>query len=92
VRLNIPPIIPYVVGAMLVLFGSLRIRYLATPRPTALAQGGDEVDRDDGDGASPVPKPARRKEQRRHLKMGVLWIVRGLFLLVSTYLQVRRGR
>ncbi len=80
--MNIPPIVPYVVGAALVLFGGLRIKYLGAAR---------EQRQSDGDGALEA-RPARGKEQRRHLRMGVLWILMGLFLLVSTYFQVRRGR
>lgn len=80
-RLNISPVIPYVVGAMLVLFGALRAKYLAAPRHQQL--------RDD-DGGSADAKPARSKEERRHLRMGVVWILLGLFLLVSTYVQAHR--
>ena len=101
-RLNIPPVIPYVVGAMLVLFGGLRIKYLAAPRP-AQSSGGNGADDGSGDGsgesaragteevAPTERKPVRRKEQKRHFKMGALWILMGLFLLVSTYLEVRRA-
>jgi hypothetical protein len=81
VQVNIPPIVPYVIGAMLVLFGSLRVKYLGAPQ-VPLAS-------DEGDGSADAT-PVRGKEQRRHLRMGVLWILMGLFLLVSTYLQVRR--
>jgi hypothetical protein len=84
VQLNVPPIVPYVVGAILVLFGSLRITYLGAPRaPRPL---------EDDAGASDDAKPVRGKQQRRHLAMGGVWVAMGLFLLVSTYFQVRRGR
>jgi hypothetical protein len=82
VQLNVPPIVPYVVGATLVLFGGLRIKYLSAPR---------EPRPSDPDPPTDLPA-VRGKEQRRHLKMGVLWIAMGFFLLVSTYFQVRRGR
>jgi hypothetical protein len=36
------------------------------------------------------PPPVRGKEQRRHLRMGVVWVLLGLFLLISTYVQVHR--
>jgi hypothetical protein len=83
VQLNVPPIVPYVVGAALLLFGSLRIKYLGAkraPRPS-----------EDDTGSSDA-QPVRGKEQRRHVRMGAVWILMGLFLLVSTYFQVRRGR
>ncbi len=82
-QLNVPPIVPYVIGAVLVLFGSVRIKYLGAaraPRPS-----------EDDSGAADE-KPVRGKEQRRHITMGVVWILMGLFLVVSTYFQVRRGR
>jgi hypothetical protein len=81
-QLNIPPIIPYVVGAMLVIFGALRAKYLGAPRAS-------QVTEDDA-GSSTVAPAVRGKEQRRHLRMGVVWVLLGLFLVVSTLLNVRR--
>ena len=81
-RLNISPVIPYVVGAMLVMFGALRAKYLATPRPPKL--------RNDEEQPSVDPAPIRGKEEKRHLRMGVVWVLLGLFLLVSTYWQTRQ--
>jgi len=80
-RLNISPVIPYVVGAMLVVFGALRAKYLATPKPSRL--------RDDEGQPAADPAPVRGKEETRHLRMGVVWILLGAFLLVSTYWQTR---
>jgi hypothetical protein len=82
-RLNVPPIIPYVVGAMLVLFGLLRAKYLGAPRPPRATEDGGP-----GEDAAPV----RGKDQRRHVRMGVVWVLLGLFLLISTYLQIRRSQ
>jgi len=81
VQLNVPPIVPYVVGAMLVLFGSLRVKYLGAPRTPRPAEDDDGTT----DGAA-----VRGKEQKRHLRMGVVWILMGMFLLVSTYFQMRK--
>jgi hypothetical protein len=84
-RLNVPPLIPYVVGAMLVIFGALRMKYLGAPK--------ESRPRDDEESASTEQPPLTRgKEQRRHLRMGVVWILLGLFLLVSTYIQIRRSQ
>jgi hypothetical protein len=80
-RLNIPPIVPYVVGAMLVVFGVLRVKYLGAPRVPRTSE--DEA-------ATTTAAPVRGKEQHRHLRMGVVWILLGLFLLVSTYVQIHR--
>jgi hypothetical protein len=81
VQLNVPPIVPYIVGAALVLFGSLRVKYLGAPRTPRPSED------DDGstDGA-----PVRGKEQKRHVRMGAVWILMGMFLLVSTYFQMRK--
>jgi hypothetical protein len=67
-----------------VLFGGLRIKYLGAPRAPRVAE--------DADAPAEDAKPVRGKTQRRHVQMGALWILMGLFLLVSTYLQVRRGQ
>ena len=81
-HLNIPPVIPYAVGAMLVIFGILRAKYLSAPRMPRITDEGAET--------SVNPPAVRGKEQRRHLRMGVIWVLLGLFLLISTYAQVRR--
>jgi len=81
-QLNIPPIIPYAVGAMLVLFGALRAKYLGAPRTPQVTEGEAE--------SSTLAPAVRGKEQRRHLRMGVIWVLLGLFLVVSTFLQMRR--
>jgi len=81
-RLQIPPIVPYVVGALLVVFGILRAKYLGAPRPPRTA--------DDEEGAAADPKPVRGKAQRRHLAMGMVWVALGLFLVLSTAYQIHR--
>jgi uncharacterized membrane protein len=85
-RLQVPPIIPYVVGAMLVLFGALRAKYLGAPRSPRVPEDEEGA----AEGMDRDPAPVRGKEQRRHLRMGVIWIVLGLFLAISTAWQVRR--
>jgi hypothetical protein len=81
-QLNIPPIIPYAVGAMLVIFGVLRVKYLGAPRAPRITEEEAET--------STNPSPIRGKEQRRHLRMGVVWVMLGLFLVISTYVQAHR--
>lgn len=79
-RLNISPVVLYAVGIVLMVFGALRAKYLAAPRPPQQTE----------DGSEPVDAtPVRGKEQRRHLRMGVVWVLLGLFLVVSTYWQAR---
>jgi hypothetical protein len=81
-HLNIPPIIPYAVGALLVLFGILRVKYLGAPQTPRMTEEDSET--------STSATPVRGKEQHRHLRMGVVWVLLGLFLLVSTYVQSHR--
>jgi hypothetical protein len=80
--INIPPIIPYAVGVMLVVFGVLRAKYLGAPRVPPAA--------DNEEGVAADAAPVRGKEQHRHLRMGVVWVLLGLFLLISTYIQTHR--
>lgn len=71
----IPPIFFYVIGAMLIVFGALRVLTLGRRRPerelTAL------------DPDAPQTR-ARVHERRRHLRFGIIWVLMGLFLIVST--------
>ena len=83
-HLNIPPTIPYAVGVMLVVFGVLRAKYLGAPRVPRETE--EEADAE----TSAVAPAIRGKEQRRHMRMGVVWVLLGVFLLVSTYLTARR--
>jgi predicted nucleic acid-binding Zn ribbon protein len=81
-HLNVPPIIPYALGALLALFGVLRVKYLGAPRTPRMTEEDTQT--------STNPAPIRGKEQNRHRRMGVAWVLLGLFLVVSTYLQMRR--
>jgi hypothetical protein len=81
-RLNLPPIIPYLFGVILLVFGILRVKYLGAPRPP-----GDAPDESLGaEEAAPVRGPT----QRRHLRWGVIYVLLGLFLVISTYVQTHR--
>jgi hypothetical protein len=83
-HVNLPPILPYSIGALLILFGLLRVKYLAAPRVPPAKSMEEAADPDASD------TPVRGKEQKRHLRMGLLWVALGLFLVISTYLQLRR--
>jgi hypothetical protein len=81
-HLQIPPLVPYLLGLTLVFFGILRVKYLGAPRvPRAT---------DDEATSSTEAAPVRGKDQRRHIRMGVIWVLLGLFLVASTYYQTRR--
>ena len=77
-HLNVPPIIPYAVGLLLVVFGGLRVKYLGAARTPRMTEADTE--------SSENPPVVRGKEQIRHRRMGVVWFLLGLFLLISTYL------
>jgi hypothetical protein len=89
-QLNLPPIIPYAIGCILILFGALRVKYLGAPR--ARRRSADEtVGEASGDRAlEPDERLQRGPEQRRHIRWGIIWILLGLFLAISTFIQVRR--
>jgi hypothetical protein len=38
----------------------------------------------------PDERLQRGPEQRRHIRWGIIWILLGLFLAISTFIQVRR--
>ena len=65
----IPPLFFYVVGALLVIFGALRAVTLGR------RNAGKELSED---------TPQQAKARKRHLTFGIVWIVMGLFLIVST--------
>jgi hypothetical protein len=78
-RFNINPLVPYVFGAMLVVFGMLRVIYLGAPRPPQATEDEGVVPED----AAPVRGPT----QRRHVRWGAINVLLGLFLLIWTYME-----
>jgi hypothetical protein len=87
-QLNLPPIIPYVVGCVLIVFGALRVKYLGAPRLRRRPADDGELSGDRG--VESEERLERGPEQRRHIRWGAIWILLGLFLVVSTFIQVRR--
>lgn len=65
----IPPLIFYVVGAALVVGGTVRALTLGRRNPDR------EINDDD---------PARTRSRRRHFTFGLIWVAMGLFLIIST--------
>ncbi len=65
----IPPIFFYAIGTLLVVFGALRAAVFGRHRPDR------ELESD---------TPERAKTRRRHLSFGIVWVLMGLFLIVST--------
>ena len=90
-KVNLPPILFYAIGSLLVLFGVLRIKFLGAPRPPRRR---DEDLSDEVSTGAPSQEGeellVRGPQQRRHIRWGIMWILMGLFLLVSTFLQARR--
>lgn len=85
-NIQIPPVIFYAVGAVLVVFGALRAYFLGWKQRERLFVA-EPAERDP---TTPDSEP-RTKGQKRHMMFGVLWVLMGLFLIVSTIIQVRRG-
>src|SRR4051812_41507395 len=65
----IPPLIFYIVGAALVVGGTVRALTLGRRNPDR------EISDDD---------PARTRARRRHFTFGLVWVGMGLFLIIST--------
>lgn len=82
---SIPPVIFYALGAILIVFGALRAYMFGwkARRVPALA---DDLDVDQARAAE-----RRVKEQRRHLMMGVVWVIMGIVLVVSTFNAAHRA-
>ena len=87
-QVNLPPFLFYAVGSMLIVFGALRIKYLGAPRMRRRPADDGELSGDRAD--EPEERFERGPEQRRHIRWGILWILMGLSLVVSTFIQVRR--
>jgi hypothetical protein len=68
-QVTVPPILFYAVGTLLVVFGALRTAMLGRRRADR------ELTED---------TPERAKARRRHMIMGIVWILMGLFLILST--------
>jgi hypothetical protein len=64
--ITLPPLFFYAIGTILVVFGALRAAILGRRR------GNRELTED---------TPARAKERRRHLVMGIIFVLLGLMLL-----------
>lgn len=65
----IPPLVFYVIGAALVIGGTVRALTLGRRNPDR------EISDDD---------PARARARRRHFTFGLIWVAMGLFLIIST--------
>jgi hypothetical protein len=68
-NLVIPPIVFYVLGALFLVFGTLRAVVLGRRRSDR------ELTED---------TPQRARMRRRHVMFGIFWILTGLFLIAST--------
>jgi hypothetical protein len=90
-QVNLPPFLFYAIGSMLIVFGALRVKYLGAARlrrrPADEETGGEAAV---GRAAEPEERLERGPEQRRHVRWGMIWILLGLFLVGSTFLQLRR--
>jgi hypothetical protein len=67
--ITLPPIFFYAIGTLLVVFGGLRAAVLGRRR--AERELTEET-------------PERAKARKRHLAMGIVWVLMGAFLIAST--------
>ena len=67
--ITLPPIFFYAIGTLLVVFGALRTFVLGRRR---------------ADRELVEETPERAKARKRHLAMGIVWVLMGLFLIIST--------
>ncbi len=82
---ELPPVLFYGVGVILIVFGALRAYQLGWQRRFDQVPGERTEE-----GAEAGQGRRRNPTARRHLGFGVLWVVMGLFLVVSTYVKMRR--
>ena len=87
-QVNLPPFLFYAIGSMLIVFGALRVKYLGAPRLRRRPAHDGELSGDQAD--EPEERLERGPEQRRHIRWGIIWMLLGLFLVISTFVQVRR--
>ena len=84
-NLVIPPLFFYAVGAMLVIFGGARTLWLGVRRPAR------EIQTEPGEAEAKAETTTAAKARRRHFIFGIVWVLLGLFLILSTA-GVLRGR
>lgn len=103
-NVELPPMLFYGVGVLLLVFGALRAYYLGWKKRPALPQKGaqaaegaegdetltDEDAQDEGR-AEDRSGWARRQGggYKRNLTFGLLWVGMGIFLILSTFLNAR---
>lgn len=75
-NVQLPPLLFYGIGALLVVFGALRAYFLGYKRRTEKPLSDEVAGR---------PDPTAK----RHVVFGLLWIGMGLFLAISTALNSR---
>jgi uncharacterized membrane protein HdeD (DUF308 family) len=78
---QLPPVLFYGVGIILIVFGALRAYTLGWQRRD------QEPPTDDPDAL-----PRRPSQAKRHMMFGVLWLIMGLFLVISTIINNRPHR
>jgi hypothetical protein len=90
-QVNLPPFLFYAIGSMLIVFGALRTKYLGAPRLRRRRDDDETAGEASGERAGePEERLERGPEQRRHIRWGIIWILLGFFLVVSTFVQIRR--
>lgn len=73
----IPPVLFYALGAMLTVFGALRAWHFGRRRRREPLAGADV------EGAESGESPRERAGRRRHLWMGLAWVLMGLYVVYT---------
>ena len=76
---QLPPALVYGLGMVLIVFGSLRAYYFGWQRREEPVPG------DENDFPRRPPSQARR-----HISWGLIWLIMGLYLVVSTFITRHR--
>jgi uncharacterized membrane protein len=78
--ISLPPVLFYVLGTVLIVFGALRAYHMGWKVRNA-PQDPEDAERRPGRG--------NRYNGRQHLRFGLVWVAMGLFLVISTFLNAR---
>jgi hypothetical protein len=94
--ITLPPALFYGVGAVLIVFGALRAYFLGWKQTPHVQRKSQPLP--DGPADAPTPEDAAEAAAagwsraegggyKRHLTFGLLWVVMGLFLVLTTFLK-----
>jgi hypothetical protein len=90
-NINLPPALFFIVGAVLIVFGALRAYHFGwrrRPASGAAPEGGEQEQEEEE--RAPGARSVGGLSHKRHFLFGLLWIFMGLFLIISTVVNLPR--